>query len=96
MSDIRYEWDELKNIANMKKHGISFEEAVTAFADENLMIMSDEDHSDDEERFIILGLSKNTGLLVVCHCYRESDEVIRIISARKATKTEDKLYRGVL
>jgi uncharacterized DUF497 family protein len=96
MSGVRYEWDEEKNISNMTKHGISFDEAVTVFLDENLMIMADEDHSVDEERFIIIGLSKHPRLLVVCHCYKESDEVVRIISARKATKTEERVYRGKL
>ena len=96
MSDIRYEWDYVKNNANIKKHGISFDEAITVFADENLMIMADEDHSEDEERFVVLGFSEHSRLLVVCHCYKESDEVIRIFSARKATKTEERFYRGVL
>ena len=96
MSDIRYEWDHAKNNANIRKHGISFNEAITVFTDENLMIMADEDHSEDEERFIVLGFSEHPRLLVVCHCYKESDEVVRIFSARKATKTEERFYRGVL
>jgi uncharacterized DUF497 family protein len=96
MNEVRYEWDEGKSISNMKKHGVSFDEAVTVFLDENLMIMADEDHSEVEERFIVIGHSKHPRLLVVCHCYKQSDEVIRIISARKATKTEERVYRGDL
>lgn len=94
--DLTFEWDENKNKANIRKHGISFNEAITVFADENALLTVDEDHSRQEERFIILGLSQNTRLLVVCHCYRESDAVIRIISARKATRQEASYYGGVI
>ena len=87
-------WDEPKNKENLKKHKISFEEAKTVFYDPNGKIIADPDHSTVEDRFIILGLSKMLNLLVVCHCYRENDETIRIISARKATKTESKIYGG--
>lgn len=93
MDMIRFEWDENKNEINKKKHKISFEEAQTVFYDENALVIDDPEHSQEEERFIILGLSKKANLLVVCHCYRASDTVIRIISARKATKTETKQYR---
>lgn len=93
MDIIRFEWDENKNEINKKKHKISFEEAQTVFYDENALVIDDPEHSREEERFIILGLSKKANLLVVCHCYRASDSVIRIISARKATKTETKQYQ---
>ncbi len=88
-----FEWDEKKNHINIKKHGISFDEAKSVFFDERALVRDDPDHSEDEERFLILGLSKKTNLLVVCHCYRASETVIRIISARKATKSESKFYR---
>lgn len=91
---IRFEWDGNKNEINKKKHKISFEEASTVFYDDAALVIDDPEHSEDEDRFIILGLSKRANLLVVCHCYRESDTVIRIISARKATKTESQYYRG--
>lgn len=89
---MNFEWDENKARANLKKHGVSFEEAQTVFYDENALLIDDPDHSEDEERFIILGLSASTKLLVVCHCYRASETVIRIISARKATRKETKYY----
>jgi len=87
-----FEWDENKNIINKKKHKISFEEAKTVFFDEEALVIDDPDHSVDEERFIILGESNQANLLVVCHCWRVSDTVIRIISARKATKNETRQY----
>ena len=87
-------WDEKKNRDNILKHKISFEEAQTVFYDPDAKIIADPDHSNEEDRFIILGLSKMLNLLVVCHCYRENDEIIRIISARKATKNESKQYGG--
>jgi len=89
---IRFEWDENKNRANVKKHKISFEEAKTVFHDENARLIPDPNHSIDEEGFILLGFSYKAKLLVVVHAYREQDELIRIISARKATKTESKYY----
>lgn len=92
MESIRFEWDPHKALINIEKHGVSFEEASTVFYDPYALIIADPDHSNDEERFIILGLSESLNLLVVCHCYRESDEVIRIISARRATKRERKNY----
>lgn len=94
MEMIRFEWDENKARINQSKHGISFEEAQTVFYDEQALVIDDPEHSEEEDRFIILGLSKKANLLVVCHCYRASDTVIRIISARKATKTEAKYYHG--
>ena len=92
MDTINFEWDENKNEINKKKHKISFEEAKTVFYDEEALLIDDPEHSQEEARFIILGLSKRANLLVVCHCYRASETVIRIISARKATKNETKQY----
>ena len=93
MNELHFEWDDNKNTINKKKHKISFEEAKTVFYDEEALVIDDPEHSQEEERFIILGLSNRANLLVVCHCYRASDTIIiRIISARKATKTESKQY----
>ncbi|MBO4308243.1 MAG: BrnT family toxin [Clostridia bacterium] len=94
MESIRFEWDENKNSINKEKHQVSFEEAQTVFYDDNALVIDDPEHSEDEERFIILGNSSIANLLVVCHCYRESETVIRIISARKATKKESAYYYG--
>ena len=91
-----FEWDENKAKTNLKKHGVSFEEAQSVFFDENARIIPDPDHSTIEDRFIILGISLNVKLLVVCHCYRENEKNIRIISARKATKSEAKQYQEFL
>ena len=91
---MRIIWDKNKNRENVIKHKVSFEEAETVFYDPNGKLIDDPDHSDEEDRFIILGLSKMLRLLVVCHCYRENNETIRIISARKATKKEAKDYGG--
>jgi hypothetical protein len=87
-----FEWDDRKSRANKRKHGVSFEEAQTVFLDDNALFISDPDHSDEEDRFLLLGLSSFVRALVVRHCYREPDEVIRIISARKADRKERKLY----
>lgn len=92
MSELRFEWDEAKAEENLKRHGVSFLEAATVFEDERARLMADPDHSEDEDRFLLLGLSQSARLLVVVHCYRSSDEVIRLISARKATRTETKQY----
>jgi len=89
---IRFEWNEIKNRANLIKHKISFEEAKTVFYNENARLISDSSHSNGENRFILLGLSHNTKILVVVHTYKEQDELIRIISARKATKKENEYY----
>ncbi len=94
MSNIRFVWDPEKNIVNKRKHGVSFEEAQTVFYDEYAQLIPDPDHSDEEDRFIILGRSTRLRILVVCHCYREDDEVIRIISARRAAKYEQSFYKG--
>jgi uncharacterized protein len=93
MTSLRFEWDDAKNRSNRRKHGVSFEEARSAFLDENARTVPDPDHSDDEERFVLLGLSISLRVLVVCHCYRQADEVIRIISARKADRDELKQYQ---
>jgi len=94
MADLRFEWDERKNLANKRKHKVSFEEARTVFLDENAIRFSDPDHSRDEDRFIMLGMSFTLRVLVVCHCHREEDSSIRIISARKADKREQSHYRS--
>jgi len=90
----RFEWDEAKNAGNIQKHGVSFEEAKTAFYDGNARLISDPDHSMAEDRFILLGLSSKPRLLVVAHAYRENADVVRIISARKATTNEARYYGG--
>ena len=89
---VNFEWNEKKAVANHEKHGISFEEAQTVFKDSNALRIYDPEHSNEEERFVLLGLSSALRMLVVCHCYRENDEQIRIISARKATKSESATY----
>ena len=92
MNNIEFDWDESKASFNRKKHGISFEEAVTIFYDDDALEFHDPDHSENEDRFIMVGLSFKVRILVVCHCVRESGSVIRIVSARKATKKEAKIY----
>ena len=88
---LKFTWDEQKEAANRQKHGVSFAEARTVFYDEHARLIADPDSSDDEDRFILLGYSEQPRLLV-CHCYRENDSVIRIISARKATRPEKNTY----
>ena len=92
MSILRFEWDDRKAAANLRKHGISFDEAKTVFLDERAKLIDDPDHSDDEDRFVLLGMSSVLRLLLVCHCYRSEGNVIRIISARKAVTKESKSY----
>ena len=92
MADILFEWDERKNRENKRKHKVSFEEAQSVFLDENALRFFDPDHSQDEDRFLMLGMSFTLRVLVVCPCYREDDSVIRIISARKADKREQSDY----
>ena len=92
MDDIIFQWDEEKNLINKKKHNVSFEEAKTVFFDSEALVIDDPEHSYEEERFIILGLSNKAKLLIVCHCYRASDTVIRIISPRRATSAESRQY----
>ena len=89
---MRFVWDERKASANEKKHKVSFGEARTAFEDSDALVIADPDHSMNEDRFVLLGLSSACRMLVVCHCYRENDEQIRIISARKADKAEIATY----
>jgi len=92
MSTLRFEWDDRKAAANSKKHGVTFEEAKSVFGDERAKLIDDPDHSEDEERFVLLGLSSSLRLLLVCHCYRGEGNVIRIISARKASSKESRSY----
>ena len=92
MNRVRFAWDEDKAVENLRKHGVTFEEGSTVFADENARLKHDPDHSQQEARFFLLGFSAKLRLLVVCHAYRENDEVIRIISSRKATPNERKQY----
>jgi uncharacterized protein len=92
MNGLQFTWDENKNRGNRRKHGVSFEEAQTAFFDASAKVYFDPEHSEEEDRFILLGVSYRLRVLVVCHCYRESDTVIRIISARKADKREQDDY----
>jgi uncharacterized DUF497 family protein len=89
---LRFEWDEEKNRSNRRKHGVWFEEAQSAFRDPNARLFDDPEHSDDEARFILIGMSSAGRPLVVVHCYKKSDSVIRIISARKATNKEFMFY----
>ena len=91
---LKFEWDESKNIINIQKHSVSFEEAMTVFKDNKAILLYEEGNSETEDRFNIIGMSQLSKLLIVCHCYRESDTTIRIISARKTTKEEAKFYEG--
>lgn len=91
-----FDWDTGKNLKNISKHGIPFKLAATVFSDHDAVLLDDMKHSHHEERFITIGICKNLNLLMVCHCYRENDTVIRIISARKANSTESKIYGGTL
>lgn len=93
---IQFEWDQSKATLNLKKHGISFEEAQSVFYDEFAIQFYDDEHSSSEDRFIMLGLSSSARVLVVCHCERESGGLIRIISARRATRRESSFYGGEL
>ena len=92
MKDLRYEWDERKNRSNQRKHRVAFEEARTAFLDESARLIADPDHSAEENRFILVGLSIRLRLLVIHYCYRESERVVRILSARKADPSERRDY----
>jgi uncharacterized DUF497 family protein len=92
MSELHFAWDQRKAVANEKKHGVTFDEAKSVFSDERAKLIDDPDHSDDEDRFVLLGLSGRLRVLVVCHCYRREGNVIRIISARRATARESKFY----
>ena len=94
MDERVFTWDEEKQEANIKKHGITFIEAATVFDDINALVRDDPDHSEYEDRFVIIGFSESARLLIVCHCYRADDSIIRIISARKANRKERKEYGG--
>jgi uncharacterized DUF497 family protein len=96
MKTISFVWDQTKAESNLKKHKMSFKEAQTVFSDPNARMIFDPEHSGDEDRFILLGISSGLRLLVVCHCYTEDDRVVRIISARKANKNEQKQYGSFL
>ncbi len=92
---IIFEWDDKKALKNIEKHGVSFEEASSVFYDDFAVQFYDKEHSQlEEDRFLILGISNKSKMLMVCHCEKQSGEVLRIISARKATKTERKFYKG--
>lgn len=92
MPEIRIEWDEAKNSSNKRKHGVSFEEAETVFYDDWAILVEDDDPDEPEERFLLLGMSASMRTLVVCHCFREDDQIIRIISARRADRQERRDY----
>ena len=92
MPELRFEWDARKAAANLKKHRVSFDEAQTAFLDEEALVIADPDHSEAEDRFILLGVSGALRVLFVCHCVRESGSMIRIISARRANRSEQDQY----
>ena len=92
MKEIEFTWDRNKNEINIRKHGVSFEEAMTVFYDPEAVLFDDPEHSSEEERFLIIGCSRKERICIVSHCYRENDEVIRIISARKATARECQAY----
>ncbi|MDH5537604.1 MAG: BrnT family toxin [Betaproteobacteria bacterium] len=92
MAELRFAWDPTKSAANRRKHGVTFAEAESVFADDHALLIDDPDHSHAEDRFVLLGLSAKLRVLVVVHCYREDDALIRIISARKATKPEQRRY----
>ena len=94
MQNRRYIWDDNKHDININKHGIDFFEATTVFEDPNALYLFDEDHSIYEDRFIVIGMSENNNTLMVCHCYRNDDTFVRLISARKANKYEITQYRG--
>ena len=93
MSELRFDWDPVKAEENLRKHGVSFEDARAVFYDDFAVEFYDDEHSEWEDRFLLLGLSARLQLLLVCHCYRESESVIRLISAREATKSEAGFYR---
>ena len=95
MGNIEFAWDRRKARSNFVKHGVSFEEAESVFLDESARLIDDPDHSEDEDRFLLLGYSFQARCLIVSHCYRESDSVIRLISARRATAREEEMYRSL-
>ena len=92
MKQIKFEWDNKKDKSNIKRHGVSFEEARTVFYDEHAIQFYDPEHSEAEDRFLLLGTDFKSKELVICHCYREEETIVRIISARKADREESKFY----
>jgi len=96
IEEVRFSWDVKKAQSNIRKHGISFDEALSVFDDMHARLIPDPDHSQEEERFILLGLSETSRILTVVHCYRDEQNIIRIISARKSTKSEEKQYKEYL
>jgi hypothetical protein len=96
MNTLKFDWDKNKATKNLVKHKVSFEEAQSVFDDDFARLIPDPDHSEDEERFILLGLSCSLKVLVVVHCYKDEENIIRLISARKATKPESKIYKEYL
>ena len=96
MNDIQFNWNENKAKSNIKKHGVSFTEATSVFDDDAARLISDPDHSEKEDRFVLLGISCSLKVLVVVHCYKDEENMIRIISARKATRSEEKQYKEFL
>ena len=92
--DELFTWDDAKNRKNAIKHGVNFQEAASVFKDADAVVLDDINHSQDEERFVIIGRSKHERILMVCHCYRGNDELIRIISARKADEEELYIYES--
>lgn len=93
IKSIQFTWDENKNEINKKKHGISFEEATEVFSDGNAILFDDPDHSLEEDRFLIIGAIKSSKICIVSHCYKDDDNIIRLISAREATKRERTVYQ---
>ncbi len=94
MGYLRFDWDTRKAEENIRKHGVTFEEAQDVFYDDRAVEFYDDEHSDWEDRFLLIGVSSKSRLLLICHCYRENDDVVRIISARMATKNESQFYTG--
>ena len=94
MAELYFEWDDRKNAQNRRKHDVSFQEAKTVFSDDNALLIADPDHSEQEERFVLLGLSSALRTLVVCHCYRRRGDVVRLISARRADRQERERYEA--
>jgi len=93
VSALEFQWDAAKARDNLRKHGVSFAEAESVFSDEEALLVADPDHSMDEDRFVLLGVSERLRVLVVAHCYREGDRIIRLISARRATAGERARYQ---
>ena len=93
MTKLTFTWNERKSRENERKHGVSFEEAQSTFFDDDALLFFDPDHSDSEDRFLLLGRSYRLRVLLICHCFRESEQIVRIISARRATKKERSVYK---